>query len=314
MRIAVSRDTIRILFPLVAVATLVGCATLALAPMDIGTGNFAELYTAKGNILVQAKYRNAIDCERTVRARWGDLTKNGSLARCSSIDHAQELPHRLVEIKSDYPSEAVEFSYYSQQECESNAKRLKGERGNYSFNERCASSGNYLQIRASDGTLFMQGKFKSEVACGVNARKGSANPASKDVVSVCSWIDLSERLPYRITNIKTSDLGVAQEVSFATSEFCDSVAMALLKQQANNGNSMSINMFGQGKIEFTDNCSTPTKPTTIGEIPASPQTLSPSSTSSAEAKLRELKRLYDAGLVSNEIYTARQKTILESSN
>ncbi len=141
MRIAVLRDTMKIPFLLVAVATLGGCGTQALAPTDIGNGNFGEVYTVSGNVVMQAKYRNAIDCERNVRWRWGEITKNGSLGRCTNIDNANKLPYRLVAVKSDFGSEAVEFGYYSQQECESNAKRLKGGQGNYSFDERCASSG-----------------------------------------------------------------------------------------------------------------------------------------------------------------------------
>lgn len=61
------------------------------------------------------------------------------------------------------------------------------------------------------------------------------------------------------------------------------------------------------------NCSIPATPETVDNKVADPAQVAVTTSQPKEVKLAELKRLYDANLITKEVYEERQKAVLESS-
>ena len=152
--------------------------------------------------------------------------------------------------------------------------------------------GKYLQVSTKSGSVVTQGNYDSAISCEVNARGHWADNTNSGFITRCSEKDASDRLAYRIRIIRSSVASEANDFLYFSPKACESQASYI-------SNTSTV---------FENHCQEPFYPTTQESLVAKSSPLA--KTSSLEDQLRELKRLFDAGLISKDAYSDRQKKLL----
>ena len=160
-------------------------------------------------------------------------------------------------------------------------------------------SGRFAHIRTLGNNLFGQITYRYSLDCELNLReKWSQFNAGRAEVK-CSTEDLTAQMPYRIVITNSSNYMVPLEYRFVTSDACEATARDIQSNANSNGNA-----------EIAKFCTrvVTTAPPKVAEESITPKS---GSNATAESRLKELKRLFDAGLITSEVYTERQKAILQ---
>ena len=152
--------------------------------------------------------------------------------------------------------------------------------------------GKYLQFSTISGSVASQANYDSAISCEINARGHWAEHTNAGYITRCSEKDVSDRLAYRIRIIRSSVAPEANDFLYFSSKTCEKMADIIAKTST----------------VFENHCQEPFYPTTQESLVS--KNSPPAKTSSLEDQLRELKRLFDAGLISKDAYSDRQKKLL----
>ncbi len=150
-------------------------------------------------------------------------------------------------------------------------------------------AGRYLQVRTLGKNLVAQSRYRSSIDCEMNLRQSWSQSVSENLVPRCSSEDVSDELPYWIRLVKSDFVMAPITINFASSELCD----ATLRTIENSGSK-----YGNAKLE--NHCADSSK-----------NALRNDQGLSVDGKLSELRRLFDAGLITKDVYVERQKELLK---
>lgn len=157
--------------------------------------------------------------------------------------------------------------------------------------------GRYIHYYTRSGLMVMQGNYRHAADCEINLRGHWAESFKAGFSAKCSEMDRARELPYGLL-VNAAAPGTLEVTALLmySSAMCEGLAEELPKNTPS--------------IKFTKYCTTPFE---IAQVEKAAVAASSSAReSSVEEQLKELKRLFDAGLVSKEMYGERQKKILES--
>lgn len=157
--------------------------------------------------------------------------------------------------------------------------------------------GRYLHYYTRGGLMVMQGNYRHAADCEINLRGHWAENFKAGFSAKCSEMDRSRELPYGLL-VNAAEPGTLEVTALLmySSVMCERLAEGVPKDFPN--------------IKFTKYCTTPFEIAQVEK--AAVATASSAREASVEDQLKELKRLFDAGLVSKAMYGERQKKILES--
>lgn len=164
--------------------------------------------------------------------------------------------------------------------------------------------GRFLKMYTKSGFLAQQRNYKSNVDCELNLRGNWSKYQASGITGRCASDDESQMLPYRSDIVSSpSKFSEMEALYFATSSGCKSFESEFTQARI-EGYRISFYCDVSKDAGFIPTATKPEKaviPTKQGMA-------------TLEERLRELKKLSDAGLISNEVYLDRQKKILDGGN
>lgn len=164
--------------------------------------------------------------------------------------------------------------------------------------------GRFLKMYTQSGLLTQQRNYRTNVDCEFNLRGHWSKYVANGITGRCASDDESQMLPYSSNVISSpSKFSEAEALYFATSSACKGFESEFTQARIEGYRiSFYCDSVKDGRVN----------PTAIKSekavIPPKP------GMATLEERLRELKKLADAGLVTNEVYLDRQKKILDGSN
>lgn len=162
-------------------------------------------------------------------------------------------------------------------------------------------NGRYTHIKTTAGNLIGQTTYRYSLDCELNLKNAWSSLASNGVEAKCSNEDISNQLPFYLTIVSSDNVMVPLEYRFISSEVCEATANEIQQNSKSRGNAVINNRCAYQKTSHTPPANTNTdKPNQSEQI-----------FTNRENKLKELKRLFDAGLISSEVYKEQQKSILQ---
>lgn len=164
--------------------------------------------------------------------------------------------------------------------------------------------GRFLKMYTQSGFLVQQRNYKTNVDCEFNLRGNWSKYVANGITGRCASEDESQTLPYWSDVISSpSKFSETEALHFATSSACKGFESEFTQARIEG---YRISFYCDSVKDRGSN------PTTVKSEKA--VTPPKPGIASLEERLRELKKLADAGLVTNEVYLDRQKKILDGSN
>ena len=163
--------------------------------------------------------------------------------------------------------------------------------------------GRFEHIRSQGNTLVAQRTYKAPLDCELNLRKSWSTFLADGSVPKCSTEDLSEKLPYKIIVLNSEFIMTPTEIRFGSPDLCDSTANIIRSNGTKSGNAQ-IELYCASKIPAENNSH---KSASVENS----TNLGIDKSTSIDDKLKRLKRLFEAGLITSDVYADRQKALVQ---